>query len=72
MTTRPDNGAQIIPFPRRELEPWVDKHAVADYLGCSVSWVQHNGRDIPGSRIICGKRKWRMSDVERYVEEQAS
>lgn len=63
--------APVIPLHARRpnLEPFVDKHTVAEFLGCSVSWVEHHRglRDI--SRLIAGKRKWRLSEVSTYIEE---
>lgn len=50
------------------LEPWVDKRGLASHLGCGIRWVEERLRDGMPSAMIAGKRKFRVSEVEPWLE----
>lgn len=54
---------------RPNLEPYVTKQEVAELLGKSPSWVDHNLVLREASRKIGVTRRWRLSAVERLIEE---
>lgn len=54
----------------RHLEPWLDKHGLAAHLGCGVRWIEYRVRDGLPSAIIAGKRKFRASEAERWLERE--
>lgn len=52
------------------LEPrWLDKRELAQRLGCSVRWVENAARKGMPSAMIAGRRKFRFSEVEPWLEE---
>jgi hypothetical protein len=50
------------------LEPWLDKRALAAYLGCSYRFVEERKRDGMPHAIIAGRLKYRVSEVEPWLE----
>lgn len=51
-----------------QLEPWVDKRAVAEFFGCGVRWVEMRVAEGMPSALIAGRRKFRVSEVEPWLE----
>lgn len=49
------------------LEPWLDKRALAQHLGCSPRWVQSRLAEGLPSAMIAGRRKFRASEAERWL-----
>jgi predicted DNA-binding transcriptional regulator AlpA len=45
----------------------LDSAALAALLNVSKSWVDHNLRKLPQARMIGSKRRWRRSDVRRWM-----
>ena len=62
-------SATLIAFPGRH-EPWVSKAQVAAYLGRSTRWVELKGREGMPSRMIGGRRAYRLSEVEAWLRER--
>jgi hypothetical protein len=50
------------------LEPWVDKRGLAEHFGCGVRWIEARLREGMPSAMIAGKRKFRVSEVEPWLE----
>ena len=53
-------------------EPWVSKAQVANYLGRSKRWVELMAREGMPSRMIGGRRAYRLSEVDAWVTERFS
>jgi hypothetical protein len=59
-----------------QLEPWVTKGELAEKLGCSKRWIDKQvalppARAMP-SEQIAGRRKFKLSEVERWIEGEES
>ena len=64
--------ATVVPFPRRRgFEPWVTKKQVAAYLGFSTRWVELRVREGMPSMLFGGHRRFRLSEVEAWIEGRA-
>lgn len=50
------------------LERWVDKRGLAAHLGCSVRWIEERLADGMPSAMIAGRRKFRISEAEAWLE----
>ena len=50
------------------LEPWLDKRGLAEHLGCGVRWVEARLAEGMPSAMIAGRRKFRASEVEPWLE----
>jgi excisionase family DNA binding protein len=62
----------VIPFPRRrDWEPWLSKRQLAVRLGYSTRWVELRVRDGMPSRMVGAQRRFRMSEVESWLERRA-
>jgi hypothetical protein len=60
-------------FPRwRASEPWLSKRQVADHFGRSTRWVELRVREGLPSRMIGGRRGFRLSEVESWVLERSA
>jgi hypothetical protein len=51
-----------------QLEPWLDKRALANHLGCGIRWIEMRTAEGMPSAIIAGRRKFRASEVEEWLE----
>jgi excisionase family DNA binding protein len=53
------------------LEPWLTREALAEYLGCSVRWIDYRIAEHAGfpAHEIAGRLKFRASDVETWLEQ---
>ena len=50
------------------LEPWLDKKALAEYLGCGERWIEYRmDEGMPHARIA-GRIKFRATEVEPWLE----
>jgi predicted DNA-binding transcriptional regulator AlpA len=64
-------SAEVIVLDRHaRFEPWVGKAQVAAYLGRSRRWVELMAREGLPSRMIGGRRAYRLSEVEAWVAER--
>lgn len=61
------NG-RVVPFPGPEHEPWVSKSEIATYLGRSTRWVEHQVKLGMPSRMIGGRRAFRRSAVDEWID----
>lgn len=50
-------------------EPWIDKRVLASTLGVSKRWVEQRLSEGLPSRLVAGKRVFRLSVVESWLEE---
>lgn len=50
------------------LEPWLDKPALAEHLGCGVRWIEARLSEGMPSAMIAGRRKFKASEVEPWLE----
>jgi predicted DNA-binding transcriptional regulator AlpA len=67
--TAPGMGASIIPFPSLAVrEPWLTKRQIADYLGRSTRWVELRVREGMPSKMIGGRRGFKLSEVEAWID----
>jgi hypothetical protein len=66
-----DTGASIVPFPgRRSAEPWLSKRQIADHFGRSTRWVELRVREGLPSKMIGGRRSFRLSEVEAWLDRR--
>lgn len=69
MTAAPYTSGSVIPFPRSVArEPWLSKRQIADYLGRSTRWVELRVREGLPSKMIGGRRGFRLSEVEAWID----
>lgn len=60
----------LIAFPsRRAHDPWVTKRQLAAYLGYSTRWIELRARDGLPSRMMGSRRRYRISEVERWMTQ---
>lgn len=50
------------------LEPWLDKAGVAAHFGCCTKSIDLAVRDGMPHAVIFGRRKFRVSEVEAWLE----
>lgn len=50
------------------MEPWLDKHGIAAHFGCSYRWIEDRLREGLPSAMIAGRRKFKVSEVEPWLE----
>jgi hypothetical protein len=50
------------------LEPWLPLKVLARQLGCSTRWLEYRLTEGLPSAVIAGRRKFRQSEVERWLE----
>jgi hypothetical protein len=50
-------------------EPWLDKRGIAGHLACSVRWIERRMEDGLPHRHIAGRAKFRVSEVEPWLED---
>jgi phage terminase Nu1 subunit (DNA packaging protein) len=68
-----EGGAELIALPGRAgTEPWVNKRQLASHLGRSTRWVELMVKEGMPSQMIGGRRGFRLSAVERWIEERAT
>lgn len=71
MTRQPLTGASVIAFPRAVVrEPWLSKRQIADYFGRSTRWVELRVREGLPSKMIGGRRGFRLSEVEAWIDRR--
>lgn len=51
-----------------QLERWLDKKALAEHLGCGIRWIEMRVAEGMPSALIAGRRKFRASEVEPWLE----
>lgn len=62
-------GAVVLQFPASvAAEPWLSKRQIADYLGRSTRWVELRVREGLPSKMIGGRRGFRVSEVEAWID----
>ena len=52
------------------LEPWMTKSELATFFGCSVRWIEDRVAEKMPSAMIAGKRKFRASECEDWLEKE--
>jgi predicted DNA-binding transcriptional regulator AlpA len=63
------SGGLVLRFPSRVgAEPWLSKRQVADYFGRSTRWVELRVREGLPSKMIGGRRGFRLSEVEAWID----
>lgn len=59
----------VCKFPSRlQAEPWLSKRQIADYFGRSTRWVELRVREGLPSKMIGGRRGFRLSEVEAWID----
>jgi hypothetical protein len=57
------------PAEARGAEPWLDRQALAEYLGCSVRSVElRMAEGMPAWKVM-GRVKFKVSEVEPWLKE---
>jgi predicted DNA-binding transcriptional regulator AlpA len=51
-------------------EPWLSKRQVANHYGRSTRWVELRMREGLPSRLIGGRRGFRLSEVDEWIKER--
>jgi hypothetical protein len=51
-----------------QLEPWLDKKGIAAHFVCSVRWIERKMEEGMPHRHIAGRAKFRVSEVEAWLE----
>jgi predicted DNA-binding transcriptional regulator AlpA len=49
-------------------EPWLSKQQIADYFGRSTRWVELRVREGLPSKMIGGRRGFKLSEVEAWID----
>lgn len=71
MMVGPGMGASVIAFPASTVrEPWLSKRQIADYFGRSTRWVELRVREGLPSKMIGGRRGFRLSEVEAWLDRR--
>lgn len=52
------------------LEPWLDKRALAEHLGCKVRWIEYRKAEGMPHAVIAGRIKFRASEIEPWLEQR--
>lgn len=47
---------------------WLSKQGLADYLGCSVRWIESRTAEGMPSALIAGRRKFKPHEAETWLE----
>lgn len=53
----------------QKLEPYLDKHGLAEYLVCSPQWVVAREEEGMPSEMIAGRLKFKVSEIEPWLRE---
>jgi predicted DNA-binding transcriptional regulator AlpA len=51
-------------------EPWLSKRQIAGHYGRSTRWVELRMREGMPSRLIGGRRGFRLSEVDEWIKER--
>jgi excisionase family DNA binding protein len=63
----------VVPFrSRTHYEPWLTKRQVAAHFGFSTRWVELRIRDGLPSQMMGGRRRFRLSEVEGWLEKRSA
>lgn len=63
----------LVPFPVwRAAEPWLSKRQVAAHYGRSTRWLELQARQGLPSRMIGGRRAYRLSEVDAWLEARSA
>jgi hypothetical protein len=54
---------EVIQFP----EPWLTKRQLADHYGFSTRWIELRMQEGMPSRMIGGRRRFRLSETENWL-----
>lgn len=61
-------GGSVVVFPRAAIrEPWLSKRQIADHFGRSTRWVELRVSEGLPSKMIGGRRGFRLSEVETWI-----
>lgn len=67
-------SAEVIPLPARRPshDPELTKKQLAAMWGVSTRWIELQVRDdgLPSCGLFAGKRRFRLSEVERWRRER--
>lgn len=61
--------AEVIPFPT-SYEPWLTKRQLAVHYSMSPRWVELRVAEGMPSRLVSGRRRFRMSEVEAWLQQR--
>ena len=63
--------AEVIPLPvRRHTEPMLTKQQLALHYGFTTRWVELRTREGMPSTLIGGRRRYRISEVETWLQSR--
>lgn len=61
-------SSRVVALRRGEsTEPWISKRAVAQHYGRSTRWIELQMREGLPSRMLGGRRAFRLSEVEAWM-----
>jgi hypothetical protein len=61
------SGGRLIAFPAAA-EPWLTKKQIAGHHGRSTRWIELRMKEGLPSRMLGGRRGFRLSAVETWME----
>ena len=61
-------GARVLGLRAWVREPWVSKAELGAHLGRSKRWIELMAREGLPSKMIGGRRAYRISEVEAWIE----
>jgi hypothetical protein len=64
----PGTGRVFRLVPRTGFEPWLSKRDIAAHFGRSTRWLELRMREGLPSKMIGGRRGFRLSDVEAWID----
>lgn len=63
------SSGRLIVFPgTAAAEPWLSKQQIAGHYGRSTRWIELRMREGLPSRMLGGRRAFRLSVVEAWME----
>lgn len=53
-----------------QLERWLDLQGIAEFFASSPRWIEERMREGLPSAMIAGKRKFKASEVEKWLDAE--
>jgi predicted DNA-binding transcriptional regulator AlpA len=67
------SAGRLIAFQRTAAtEPWLSKRQIAGHYGRSTRWIELRMREGLPSRMLGGRRAFRLSTVDAWMEARYS
>ena len=64
-------SGQVFPFPTSRIvnEPYLTKRQIADHYRMSTRWVELRVREGAPSELIGGRRRFKISAFDQWIQE---